>query len=172
LRFSYFGSGSVCRGKGCVNPAKCPKRSIPVSPCSEFVAVATGNFATPIEICPIARQRRRRLGFCKRKYLRTNWPSRAGSGAPQARQFNSRSRVSGPALPIEAAAALRRSRRMQGSPGFAVAAGNSAQLGRRMTCNRVHKQVRNIERSPWGAGQKRCSAASSSARFEISDARS
>jgi hypothetical protein len=36
-------------------------------------------------------------GFRKRKYLRTNWPSRAGSGAPQAWQFNSRSIVSVPA---------------------------------------------------------------------------
>ena len=45
----------------------------------------------------MARQRWRRLGFCKRKYLRTNCPSRAGSWAPQARQFNSRSRLSGPA---------------------------------------------------------------------------
>src|SRR5262249_24988856 len=31
VRFSYLGSGTVCRGSDAVNPAKCPKRSIPVS---------------------------------------------------------------------------------------------------------------------------------------------
>src|SRR6516162_8593277 len=32
VRFSYLGSGTVCRGWDAVNPAKCPKQSIPVSP--------------------------------------------------------------------------------------------------------------------------------------------
>src|SRR5215472_16494355 len=40
VRFSYVGSGTDCRGWDAVNPAKCPKRSIPVSPCSECVVPA------------------------------------------------------------------------------------------------------------------------------------
>jgi hypothetical protein len=45
-------------------------------------------------------QRWRKLGFCKRKYLRTNCPWREGSGVPQIRQVISRSTVSGPASPL------------------------------------------------------------------------
>jgi superfamily I DNA/RNA helicase len=60
--------------------------------------LATGS--TPAAICLIEFQRWRELGFCKRRYLRTNCPWREGSGAPQTRQGNSRSTVSGPASPL------------------------------------------------------------------------
>jgi hypothetical protein len=40
-------------------------------------------------ICLIEFQCWRELGFCKRRYLRTNCPWREGSGAPQTRQINS-----------------------------------------------------------------------------------